>query len=82
MNNKKLLKLFNSKNINTLSKSDYILYNDIINKKIQLGGGSQVGYSIRPDLGELNGMSLYSGYETKSAPIYVDTLIDFVSENI
>jgi hypothetical protein len=88
MNIKILKYLFNTTNINTLSNSDKLLYSDILKRlksnklRIYNGGGSQVGFSIRPDMGELNGMSLYSGYEVSSSPIYVDKLLDFIVRDI
>jgi hypothetical protein len=71
INRLKLLKLFGVKNENNLNYSDRLLFNDIINNKIQSGGG----FSIRPDLGEINGMVERTGYVDRFDPVFVDELL-------
>jgi len=66
-----LLKLFGVQSYSQLSKSDKKLVNDLINSNQQNGGG----YSMRPDLGEINGMSPRTGYEDNHQPIFVGELL-------
>jgi hypothetical protein len=47
-------------------------------KKIQTGSG----YSIRPDLGEINGMVDFTGYSDKNPPVYIGKLLSYVSSSI
>jgi hypothetical protein len=78
INRNKLLELFGVKSESTLNKSDRQLFNDIVNKSIQLGGG----YSIRPDLGEIAGMSQRTGYVDRFPPIFVDGLLSDVASKL
>ena len=71
INRLKLLELFGVNNENNLNYSDRLLYDDLINMEIQLGGG----FSIRPDLGEINGMVQRTGYVDRFAPVFVDELL-------
>jgi hypothetical protein len=75
INRLKLLELFEVKNENSLNYTDQLLFNDILNKQFQLGGG----FSIRPDLGEINGMVERTGYVDRFAPIFVDQLLQDVA---
>ena len=76
---KLLYKLFNIDDLHKLNNSDKILINDLIAiKKINKGGG----YSIRPDLGEINGMADFTGYSDKNPPIYIGKLLSYVSSSI
>ena len=70
-----LLKLFGVTSVSQLSYADRMLYNDILSLKNKKGGG----YSIRPDLGELNGMSIRTGYLDKHPPIFVGELLEGVA---
>lgn len=72
----KLLKLMGARSYDELSKSDKKLVKDII--RGQNGGG----YSIRPDLGEINGMAPRTGYEDNQQPIFVGELLRDVSNQI
>jgi len=71
INRLKLLELFEVKHENNLNYSDRRLFNDIIRQEVQLGGG----FSIRPDLGEINGMVERTGYVDRFAPVFVDELL-------
>jgi hypothetical protein len=74
-----LHKLFCTDNLQKLNKADKILINDIISlKNIKSGGG----YSIRPDLGEINGMVDFTGYSDKNPPIYISKLLYYVSSSL
>jgi hypothetical protein len=73
-----LNKLFNTDNLKKLNKSDKLLINDLLFKKIQTGSG----YSIRPDLGEINGMVDFTGYSDKNPPVYIGKLLSYVSSSI
>lgn len=74
-----LNKLFNTNNLDKLSNSDKMLINDlVIISKIKRGGG----YSIRPDLGEINGMVDRTGYLDKNPPIYIGKLLSYVSSSL
>jgi hypothetical protein len=78
INRLKLLELFEVNNENSLEYTDRLLFNDILNKEIQLGGG----FSIRPDLGEINGMVERTGYVDRFAPIFVDELLKDVAQKL
>jgi len=78
INREKLLELFDVVHENSLNYTDRLLFNDIINKKLQLGGG----FSIRPDLGEINGMVERTGYVDRFAPIFVDELLQDVASKL
>jgi hypothetical protein len=78
INRSKLLELFCVKDESRLNESDRQLFNDIIHKSIQLGGG----YSIRPDLGEIAGMSQRTGYVDRFPPIFVDDLLSDVASRL
>jgi len=72
-----ILHLLGVKRERDLKISDQILLNDllsIINGK-QRGGG----FSIRPELGELNGLSQRTGYIDKHPPIFVGELLKDVA---
>jgi hypothetical protein len=71
INRLKLLELFEVNHENNLNYSDRCLFNDIIRQEVQLGGG----FSIRPDLGEINGMVERTGYVDRFAPVFVDELL-------
>jgi hypothetical protein len=71
INRLKLLELFEVNDENNLNYSDRRLFNDIIRQEVQLGGG----FSIRPDLGEINGMVERTGYVDRFAPVFVDELL-------
>lgn len=71
INRLKLLELFEVNDENKLNYSDRCLFNDIIRQEVQLGGG----FSIRPDLGEINGMVERTGYLDRFAPVFVDELL-------
>jgi hypothetical protein len=75
---KKILKLFNVNSYNDLNKADKKLYNDILNFKIKSGGG----FSMRPDLGNINGMPIYTGYLDKSQPLFIGELLQNVSNQL
>jgi|688.fasta_scaffold1309610_2 hypothetical protein len=75
---KKILNLFNVNSYKELNKGDKQLYNDILNLKIKQGGG----FSIRPDLGNINGMTIYTGYLDKSQPLFIGELLENVSNQI
>lgn len=75
---KKILNLFNVNSYKELNKGDKRLYNDILNFKIKRGGG----FSIRPDLGNINGMAIYTGYLDKSQPLFIGELLENVSSQI
>jgi hypothetical protein len=76
-----ILSLFNAKNIEELSFSDMKLLEDLlkIKEKSKQNGG---GYSIRPDLGEINGMVDYSGYTDKNPPVYIGELLKYVGNGL
>ncbi len=78
INRSKLLKLFGVSNEMNLKYSDRKLFNDILQKQVQLGGG----YSIRPDLGEIAGMVERTGYVDRFAPVFVDELLNDVANNL
>lgn len=78
MIHKKILKLFNVNSYKELNNGDKQLYNDILNFKIKGGGG----FSIRPDLGNINGMAVYTGYLDKSQPLFIGELLQNVSNQI
>lgn len=78
MIHKKILKLFNVNSYKELNNGDKQLYNDILNFKIKAGGG----FSIRPDLGNINGMAVYTGYLDKSQPLFIGELLQNVSNQI
>ena len=74
-----LKNIFKTDNIDKLSVGDKILLNDLVFfSKIKRGGG----YSIRPDLGEINGMVDRTGYLDKNPPIYIGKLLSYVSSSI
>jgi hypothetical protein len=74
-----LHKLFCTDNLEKLNKADKILINDLLSfKNIKSGGG----YSIRPDLGEINGMVDFTGYSDKNPPIYIGKLLSYVSSSL
>jgi len=74
-----LNELFSIDDLHKLNKADKILINDLIAlKHIKTGGG----YSIRPDLGEINGMVDFTGYSDKNPPIYIGKLLSYVSSSL
>lgn len=74
-----LKNIFNTHSIDKLSLGDKILLNDLlIISKIKKGGG----YSIRPDLGEINGMVQRTGYLDNNPPVYIGKLLSYVSSLI
>ncbi len=76
---KLLHKLFLTDNFQTLNKADKILINDLLAlKTIKTGGG----FSMRPDLGEINGMIDFTGYSDKNPPIYIGKLLSYVSSSL
>jgi len=75
---KKILKLFNVNSYKELNNSDKQLFQDILQFKVKGGGG----FSIRPDLGNINGMSVYSGYLDKSQPLFIGELLQNVSNQL
>lgn len=75
---KKILKLFNVNSYKELNKSDKQLFQDILKLKVKGGGG----FSIRPDLGNINGMTVYSGYLDKSQPLFIGELLQNVSNQL
>jgi hypothetical protein len=75
---KKILKLFNVNSYKELNKSDKQLFQDILKLKVKGGGG----FSIRPDLGNINGMAVYSGYLDKSQPLFIGELLQNVSNQL
>ena len=75
---KKILKLFNVNSYNELNKADRQLYNDLVNLRVKSGGG----FSIRPDLGNINGMAVYTGYLDKSQPLFIGELLQNVSNQL
>jgi hypothetical protein len=78
MIHKKILKLFNVNSYKELTKADKQLYHDIRDFKIKKGGG----FSIRPDLGNINGMAVYTGYLDKSQPLFIGELLQTISNQI
>jgi hypothetical protein len=75
---KKILKLFNVNSYKELNNSDKQLFQDILKLKLKGGGG----FSIRPDLGNINGMTVYSGYLDKSQPLFIGELLQNVSNQL
>ncbi len=75
---KKILKLFNVNSYKELNNADKLLYKDILQFKVKTGGG----FSIRPDLGNINGMAVYSGYLDKSQPLFIGELLQNVSNQL
>lgn len=75
---KKILKLFNVNSYKELNNSDKQLFQDILKLKVKGGGG----FSIRPDLGNINGMAVYSGYLDKSQPLFIGELLQNVSNQL
>lgn len=74
-----LHKLFLTDNLEKLNKADKILIHDLFElKNIKSGGG----YSIRPDLGEINGMVDRTGYLDKNPPVYIGKLLSYVSSSL
>jgi hypothetical protein len=74
-----LHKLFLTDNLEKLNKADKILIHDLFAlKNIKSGGG----YSIRPDLGEINGMVDRTGYLDKNPPVYIGKLLSYVSSSL
>ena len=74
-----LHKLFLTENLDKLNRADKILISDLLSlKNIKTGGG----YSIRPDLGEINGMVDFTGYSDKNPPIYISKLLSYVSSSL
>lgn len=73
MTSKKLLTLFNAESSSNLKKSDRKLLKDILAIKKTMKGG---GLSMRPDLGGINGQMIYTGYNSKYAPLYVGELLE------
>ena len=83
MTKKTILSLLGVKNERQLNYSDRILLNDLLaiielSQKKQSGGG----FSIRPDLGELNGLSYRTGYLDKHPPIFVGELLRDVAMTV
>ena len=83
MTKKTILSLLGVKNERQLNYSDRMLLNDLLsiielNNKKQSGGG----FSIRPDLGELNGLSYRTGYLDKHPPIFVGELLRDVAFSV
>jgi hypothetical protein len=75
---KKILKLFNVNSYKELNNSDKQLFQDILKLKVKGGGG----FSIRPDLGNINGMAVYTGYLDKSQPLFIGELLQNVSNHL
>ena len=74
-----LKNLFNTHSVEKLSVGDKILLNDLVLiSKTKKGGG----YSIRPDLGEINGMVQRTGYIDNNPPVYIGKLLSYVSSSI
>lgn len=68
---KVILNLLGVQRENQLSYSDRLLVQDLMSIMSQRGGG----FSIRPELGEINGMSYRTGYLDKHPPIFVGELL-------
>ena len=74
-----LNKIFCTDNLHKLNKADKILIHDLLAlKNIKTGGG----FSMRPDLGEINGMIDFTGYSDKNPPIYIGKLLSYVSSSL
>lgn len=82
MTKKAILALLGAQNERQLSYGDQMLLNDllsIIGRNRKQSGG---GFSIRPDLGELNGLSYRTGYLDKHPPIFVGELLRDVAMTV
>lgn len=66
-----ILRLLGVSNERQLKYSDRVLLHDLLTIIRQNGGG----FSMRPDLGEINGMTPRTGYLDKHPPIFVGELL-------